>query len=716
MKKLIFLTILLLVSFSGFAQSKRYVPYTVEHGENMKSIAKKFKMTRRQLMRLNPGVSRRPRPSTVIIVPNKFFNKPQQLDDSSYNDQYTVKAKDTWFGISKKFSITINELMQANPNVEKLSTGETLTIPNRYVSEGSNIAYYLHRVKEGESLQDISRKFNTSTASLQRINPTISQKDDLEEGTEIKVLLPEQEAAVYQLHKVLKGDTFYSLIHKYNALEEELYEWNPALIDGLKKDMTLRVRLLDSEKSRFVIHEVVQDDTVYSLCKEYEVSSDHLRELNPGLKLGLRLGMYLKLKLRDDYEDLNMDENYEPLEFQGSNKKLFVENIRHSKPLKVALMLPYQLNKFKIERVDEQLMKKNKLLRIVTDFHLGAKLAIDSLQLKGVKIDATYFDTENDSLKVRRIVEEDEKFKDAQVVIGPMFYDKAVWVSKETNTPVVAPFFSKKQDSLYSYRLTKSMPDQKLLQEKLLNYLKNSYNDEKIVLVNDGEKATETMLWQFYNKIIEFTDEDNVSIIRPDEPKGNRKKSAVINYYEMKKQLDKYSNNWVVLLTDKIETTASALNVFKSFETNKKTTLFSLNDLKSFDQIDNFLLGRLNYTYVTSEYLDVTSRPVKAFYRHYYNEFGTNPSKYSIRGFDVTYDILVRMASNLTYKQALRSGASKRIAATFDYTKKMFGSAENRSVHLVQYNKNLKPNILKVEEPEKEDPSFFERFGFSDGQ
>jgi LysM repeat protein/ABC-type branched-subunit amino acid transport system substrate-binding protein len=680
----------------------------------MKSIAKKFKLSRKQLMSLNPGIPKRPRVNTVIIVPNRGFKKTQAGGDGLQNDQYTVKGKDTWYGISKMFSISIKKLMQANPEVNQLSIGSMLTIPNRLVVDGNangGSSFYLHKVKEDESIDSISRKFNISIAELLRINPELNEKD-LAKGMELKVKLAEQDWENYQLHKVVKDDTIYNLIQKYNVLEEELYGWNPALIDGLKQDMSLRVRLLDNEKSKFVIHEVIKDDTIYSLCKNYEVSSDYLREVNPGLKLGLKLGMFLKVKLRDDYEGSGLEEDYQALEFQGSDQKIFKENIRRSKPLKVALMLPYHLQKFDNAKIDERFLKKNKLLRIVSDFHMGARIAIDSLQQKGIDVDVTYFDTENDTLKVKKIVEESRKFREAEVVIGPMFYDKAVWVSKETNTPVVAPFFSKKQDTLYSYRLTKSMPDQKSLQEKLINYLKANYNDEKIVIVNDGDEATETMLWQFYNQMITFAEEDNVSIIRPDEPKGNRKTNTVINYYKRKKELDKDSNNWVILLTDKIETTASALNVFKSFRTDKKITLFSMNDLKSFDQIDNFLLGKLNYTYVTSEYLDISSKPVKTFYSQYYHKYGTNPSKYSIRGFDVTYDILLRMASSLTYKQALRAGVSKRIAATFDYSKKMFGSTENKSVHLVQYNESLKPTILKVE-IKKEEPSFLERFRFS---
>jgi LysM repeat protein len=101
--------ILLLAFLIGFtiileAQQKKYVSYTVKKGETLKSIAKDYKISSRDLRKLNPDVSRRPKANTVIIVPNKNFGKIGIEDEISDTDYYIVQPKETLFGISKSIT------------------------------------------------------------------------------------------------------------------------------------------------------------------------------------------------------------------------------------------------------------------------------------------------------------------------------------------------------------------------------------------------------------------------------------------------------------------------------------------------------------------------------------------------------------------------------------------------------------------------------------
>ena len=56
-------------------QQKKYISYSVKKGETMKVIAKRLDMKTRDLLRLNPDVGRRPKPNTVIIIPNRDFKE-----------------------------------------------------------------------------------------------------------------------------------------------------------------------------------------------------------------------------------------------------------------------------------------------------------------------------------------------------------------------------------------------------------------------------------------------------------------------------------------------------------------------------------------------------------------------------------------------------------------------------------------------------------------
>ena len=51
-------------------QQKKYIEYTVKQGETIRTIAKDLGVKTRYLLRLNPDVSRKPDPNTIIIIPS----------------------------------------------------------------------------------------------------------------------------------------------------------------------------------------------------------------------------------------------------------------------------------------------------------------------------------------------------------------------------------------------------------------------------------------------------------------------------------------------------------------------------------------------------------------------------------------------------------------------------------------------------------------------
>ena len=118
--KFLIVIIFLTTSIIG-AQEKKYTSYIVKEGETIRSIAKDFDISTRDLLRLNPDVSRRPDSETVIIVPNRKYGKnmvESNLDINGDVNIYEVQPKETIYGISKKFDVSINDLIQANPALE----------------------------------------------------------------------------------------------------------------------------------------------------------------------------------------------------------------------------------------------------------------------------------------------------------------------------------------------------------------------------------------------------------------------------------------------------------------------------------------------------------------------------------------------------------------------------------------------------------------------
>lgn len=564
MKKIKWLLLFLFLSTAIiFAQQKKYVSYTVKKGETIKSIAKTYKISKRDLLRLNPGVSKRPKPNTVIIVPNKNFGRVVRNTNKTNEKLYTVKPKETLFGISKKFGVHIDELKAINPTLKDgLKIGMKLIIPK----------------------------------------PSITQEKD---------------------------------------------------------------------SINYLLHRVIIDDTVYNLAKRFEVTEESLLNLNPILGEGLKLGMLLKIK---------------PVENDENKIVFFKENLNLDKELNVVFMLPYQLNKLNDSIREVNFKKSNSLLNYTTDFHLGTIMAIDSLKQKGLKINVRYFDTENSDYKVQYIVNKND-FKNVDVIIGPLFFDKAQWVSKHTKTSVVSPLFSKKQMLFSKENLIKASPSLKVYENKLLTYLEKIYSGENIIVVNDENPKNQSKLWRIVNKLKSFDSIQKISVIKI--------KEGFIDSELFKTKLDTLGRNWVIISSDEKVTTSAAINNLKTYAEDVNIQLFALNKGRNFNNISNSFLGKLNFVFPTSEYINIENANVKRFYDKYKAKNYALPSKYVIRGFDVTYDTLIRLASLESLKEGLKAGKSVRVSGVFNYEKELLGSFENTGVFLIQYTKDLTPIVIE---------------------
>jgi len=558
------------MSLSACGQQKKYVSYTIKKGETMRSIAKKNGMKVRDLLRLNPDVSRKPAPNTVIIIPNK--KKKTITESSSEVKIHTVKRKETLFSISQKYGIKVEDLKKANDLIgDNVSVGRELIIPTK---------------KDEEVTEEVEMPVE-------------------------EIDISENPNAVF--HTVEKGDTVFNLTRRFDITEEKLFEMNPAIKDE-----------------------------------------------------GLKLGMIIKVAEMSVEDPL---ENY------------FIDQIT-DKPLNIALMLPYKLNS--LTDYDSKFKKKNSLINIVTDFHSGVLVAIDSLRNQGLNVNLQVFDTENSSSKIASIINEND-FDNVDVVIGPLFLKNAKVVAKKVGSvPVIAPMYSKNQTTISEGSLVKVAPDKKLLEDKLMNYMLDNYNGENIVIVGDAGEESIAKIARVTAKLKSHDSINDITIIKPE--KGYIKKER------FRKVIDTVQRkNWVLLIGKDNVTTSDVVNNLGVMSKEKaKIQLFSFDKGPNFVNASNNKLARLHFTYPKEEFVDDFNDATKVFQKKYRAKYYSWPSKYAIKGFDVTYDALLRLAGYDSFNKGARAGISMRVGTKFNYNKKFFGSTENKGVFLIQYQEDLK--------------------------
>jgi LysM repeat protein len=164
--------------------------HVVESGETVSSIARKYGATSKAILDAN-GLK-----STSIISPGDELIIPLPLAATSTPTQtptpsptpftYTVKSGDTLSAIARRFSTTVEALMEANGIAEAtgLRAGTTLNIvqPPDFTA---TMAYDTYEVQQGDTLYTLSARFRLTVAEIKEVNGL--ESDRLSVGQKLRI-------------------------------------------------------------------------------------------------------------------------------------------------------------------------------------------------------------------------------------------------------------------------------------------------------------------------------------------------------------------------------------------------------------------------------------------------------------------------------------------------------------------------------------------------
>jgi len=147
--------------------TNNYEYYTVVKGDTLYEIANKYGLTVNELKALNNLTSNNLSIGQRLIV-GKTTSTPTNL--------YTVQKGDTLYSIAKKYNVSVDALKSINNlNNNTLSIGQTLIIPTENQTNGiNNINSNFYEVKKGDTLYNIAKNFNTTVAEIKELNNLIS--------------------------------------------------------------------------------------------------------------------------------------------------------------------------------------------------------------------------------------------------------------------------------------------------------------------------------------------------------------------------------------------------------------------------------------------------------------------------------------------------------------------------------------------------------------
>lgn len=598
--------------------------------------------------------------------------------------------------------------------------------------------YISYKVKEGETMRDIAERINVKTEDLERLNPDVGDNpaanstivipnpefkktipliqetdENKGEGTETDNTQDEPTTEVdevktapdstqivrtvyeYKTHIVQPGETVYRLTKTYNISKSELIKLNPEfpkIKDNLLSvGQELKVKVAEKkviyisreeDLKNHVTHTVKPKETIYSLTRFYNITKEELMNLNPEFPElkdnSLSIGQILRIRPLE--EELTTD-----------SSSIYIDTIAIMDPIKVAFLLPFKAREYDTIASEDifDVRKSSSSARVanmVTDFYLGAEMALDSIKANGINVDVSVFDTGNRGKLVEKILE-DDKLDDKDVIIGPFYSNQVEKVADDVNSPVVFPHFSKSQDDFSSSRIIKSAPDKETHSNFLIQYLNEIYNGETIFIVSDGKEQSNEQL-EYLEK--EFKKNDsikNIFTLKPE--KGYIKKERFTD--NMKPNV----HNWVILTSDVKSYIADAINSMVVLPEDVSAQVFTIDKTAAFDGINNNTLARIGFTFVTDNFSDENDSNLQGFIQKYRKRNKDVPTEYAIRGFDLTYDVLIRLASGEDLTDTYKEGVSMRLENKFDFSKKLFGSTSNKGLFIVRYNNDLTLERLK---------------------
>ena len=130
-----------------------------------------------------------------------------------------------------------------------------------------------YKIKSGETLDQIAKKFNTSLNYLQDIN-NLYYLDGVRQGMEIVV--PKNTQAYFEFYTIEKGDSLYGIARRYNI--------NPNLLASLNglnlEDYIYPGQEILIPKSNYSYYLTAEGDTLESVAKTFNINKNKLMEEN----------------------------------------------------------------------------------------------------------------------------------------------------------------------------------------------------------------------------------------------------------------------------------------------------------------------------------------------------------------------------------------------------------------------------------------------------
>ncbi|MBU3680766.1 MAG: LysM peptidoglycan-binding domain-containing protein [Flavobacterium sp.] len=551
--------------------------------------------------------------------------------------------------------------------------------------------YTKHTVSKGETITQIAVKYAVTPFDIYRLNPDsqtgIKENDVLlvPKITAAKPIIPAKTIHSSTTRIIQPKETWYSLSREVGVSVEQLLALNPSHPE-LKIGDTIQLAANILPKKQILPtlpvvpsqgkHVVQAKETKFGIAQKYGISVVELELQNPAIVNNLAEGVELIIPKSAVVKsmDLAISTSAVPKAVDKSVQQLSVNKAGQNK--KLVLLLPFNAAKIQADTLTplSNRLKKDAFLNLTLDFYTGALVAIDSAKTLGINIEVQVLDSEETkSSSALDALLKTNHFDDASAVIGPFYQQYVEKLSSKLGSKGIAVLSPLSKDAgKLNANVYQTMPTVELQKQTVLNYML-AQNGNVIVIADPKKVANKSWIVQNYPgvKFAKFTD-----------------KGALDPVY-LKSILNKNGHNYVVLDTQKTNLILSSTAMLCSLLPNFTIQLAILepNETLDYEEIPIKRLTDLKLLYpsVTREN---NSAEAQHFRNHYKQINKVFPNQYAIRGFDLTFDTLLRLSQNGSF-DSTTTIATQQVEYQFNYANTKDNAFVNSGVYLLELQADL---------------------------
>ena len=500
-------------------------------------------------------------------------------------------------------------------------------------------SYYLHTVQPGQTLYSICKAYGANIDEVKSLNDKKDNALSLYEVLKVPYTDPfVQQDDKFYYHKVLKGETFYSIARLYKIKPKRLLKFNEGYAQNQPLAVGAVVKLPLAEIDLSVLGE-----------EEIEASVGKKQEIRPVRPVrNETVKKVEEASVTDILQDALMQKNEkteqepekETTTVIGATDKMEIpdyisEVVMPVDPfVKVALLLPFSAKDYPVfvdtlvEKMPVQISARSEQF---ISFYEGVLLAVDSLKNQGYKVNLKVFDTERSAEKMYTMVDEIDRLH-PDLIIGPVYgsvYKALMDDLTNKNIPVIYPLSSRSEEFGVYPDFIQVNPSMKALTVAMSDWLREEAEEANLVCLN------------LTGNEVSHSDLEDIRLF-----KEYMHRIGSMNFYDwntsavpldgLRLQLLPDRENIIILPTTKEAEVSKILPVLSALTEGYRITVVGFPEWQTFTSVDHETYFKLNTKIFTYSYVDNTTEPAKRFALKYRKYFYTEPNNLAYKAFDMS--------------------------------------------------------------------------------